>query len=253
MTPGREYRPGNQAAKMVRDMMAHEMAARMYAALVTVQGRVALVVGDESRWRHESGYVFVPVELPGGTYADGSSPEEAIAAIGRRWFGRPLRLQPAGVTYGRSPAHAIDRLPPRDAPAPLLFLDRPTPVDPERGGGLHRVTVEVFRAVIDGGDTASGAGASAADDSASGIEPQPGCAGLLLLSWQALRQIVRGVPLADMLARDDVDLQCRSGLSLPPETLIYLTAEYGERTLLRVAAKYGVQALGKDIGNGTGF
>jgi hypothetical protein len=36
------------------------------------------------------------------------------------------------------------------------------------------------------------------------------------------------------------------------EALVYLTAEYGERTLLRVTAKYGMQALGKDADDGTG-
>ncbi|MGE5335022.1 MAG: hypothetical protein ACM3N4_10015 [Nitrososphaerota archaeon] len=213
---------------------------------------MALVVGDDGRWRLETGCVFVPVELPGGTYAEGSSPGDAIAAIGQHWLGCSLRLQSADETYGPSPAHAIDRLPLRAAPAPLLYLERAAPADPERGTGLRRVTVEVFRAAID-----AGGGGSASDDVAAEradwLEPQPACAGLLLLSWQALRQIVRGLPLAELLARDDVSFQARSGVALPPETLIYLTSEYGERTLLRVAAKYGMQALGKDIGNGTGF
>lgn len=237
---------------MLRDSVAQGTSEHVCAALVAVHGRVALVIGDEGRWRHEPGYVFVPVELPGSTYAEGSSPGDAIAAIGQHWLGCPLRLRSADGTYGPSPAHAIDRLPPRAAPAPVLYLERAAPADPEGGTGLRRVPVEVFRAAIDagGGDTASD---EATADPASWLEPQPACAGLLLLSWQALRQIVRGLPLADLLARDDVSLRCRSGVALPPETLIYLTSEYGERMLLRVAAKYGVQALGKDIGNGTGL
>jgi len=36
----------------------------LYAALVTVRGRVVLVIGDESRWRRDPGCVFIP---PAGT------------------------------------------------------------------------------------------------------------------------------------------------------------------------------------------
>lgn len=202
------------------------------AALLSVSGRFALVVGGEERWRHDPGCVFVPLELPGGVFPMDTSPEEAIAALGERWFGRPLRLVPARATYGPSAAHAIDRLPPRDPPAPLILLERLAAGDPAHGSGVRRVTVALFHATLD-------------EDAA--IAPYEPGAGLLLLSWQALRQVVRGLPLADLLARDDASLQPRPGVALPAETLIYLTGEYGERMLLRVAAKYGAQALGKDI------
>ena len=202
------------------------------AALLSVGGRFALLVGGEDRWRHDPGCLFVPVELPGGVFPLDTAPDAALAALGERWFGRPLRLVPASATYGPSAAHAIDRLPPHDLPAPLILLERLAPGDPAHGGGVRRVTVALFHATLD-------------DDAA--IAPNGPCAGLLLLSWQALRQVVRGLPLAELLARDDVSLQPRSGVALPAETLIYLTGEYGERMLLRVAAKYGARALGKDI------
>lgn len=212
---------------------------RMYAALLNVGGRFALVVGGEERWRRDPGYVFVPLELPGGAFPADTPSDAALAAIGARWLGHPLRLISASVTYGPSAVHAIDRLPPRDPPAPLIFLERMAPDDPEHGRGVRRVSVEVFHAAIDG-----------VDDGVAGdapVEPRGSCAGLLLLSWQALRQVVCGLPLADLLGRDDVSLRLRPDVALPPETLVYLTAEYGERMLLRVAAKYGAQALGKDI------
>lgn len=233
---------GNQATKMHTETTAGAVPGRVRAALVTVRGRILFVVGGEDRWRYDPGCVFIPLELPGGVYPEESSPETTIGAIGERWFGRPLHVQSADVTYGPSPRHAIDRLPTRAAPAPLLFLERLAPADPDRGEGVRRVTVEVFRATVDGGDVASDA-----------LEPQHVCAGLLWLSWQALRQVVRGLPLADLLAREDVALRPCPGAALPSEALVYLTAEYGERTLLRVAAKYGEQALGKDVDNGTGF
>lgn len=234
---------------MHTETMARDMPNRVRSALVAIRGRMLLVVGGESRWRHDAGYVFAPLELPGGVYSENWAPEAAIAAIGWRWLGRPLHLLAADVTYGPSPAHAIDRLPMRDTPAPLLYLERLAPADPERGETVHRVAVEVFRATLDErvalGDVAGEAGVI--------LEPRPECAGLLTLTWQALRQVVLGLPLADLLARDDVSLQLRPGVALPAQTLIYLTSEYGERTLLRIAAKYGVQALGKDLDHGTGF
>jgi hypothetical protein len=233
---------GNQATMMHLETTAHEMPGRVCAALTAIHGRVALVVGGEDRWRYDPGCVFIPAELPGGACPDDRSPETtvaAITAIGQRWFGCQLHLLPAEVTYGPSAKHAIDRLPRHGTPAPLLALERLAPADPDHQTGVRRVTVEVFRATTgEAGDT---------------LEPQSTCAGLLLLSWRALRQMVRGLPLADLLARADVTLRMRPGVTLPTDALVYLTAEYGERALLRVTAKYGIQALGKDLDNGTGF
>lgn len=235
---------------MPTDTTAHDMreipeiAEHLRAALVAVRGRLLLLVSGEVRWRRDPGCVFIPLELPGAAIrADGSpesAPEATLAAIGSRWLGRTLRLVPAAITYGPTPAHAIDRMPPRAAPAPLLFLERLAPADPERGTGVRRIAVEVYRATIDGADTEE-------------LEPRDDCAGVLLIAWQALRQVVRGMPLADLLARDDVTLHLRPNITLPTEALVYLTAEYGERTLLRVAAKYGVRALGKELDDGTGL
>ncbi|HEX6540130.1 MAG TPA: hypothetical protein VF040_00105 [Ktedonobacterales bacterium] len=238
---------------MHSETMARDMPGRVCAALVTVRGRMLLILGGEDRWRHDPGCVFIPLELPGGVCPEDASPAAAIAAIGQRWLGCPLRLLPAEITYGRSAQHAIDRLPLQAAPAPLLALERFIPADdPERGSGLQRLSVEVFCAARSVAASETDRETGGSDDTA-GIEPQEGCSGALLLSWQALRQIVRGLPLADLLARDDVTLRLRPGITLPPEGLVYLTGEYGERMLLRVAAKYGVRALGKDIDHGTGF
>lgn len=240
----------NQATMMPTETTARdrreipEIAEHVRAALVAVRGQLLLLVGGEARWRRDPGCVFIPLELPGAAVRAAGSPESApeatLAAIGSRWLGRPLRLVPADITYGPTPAHAIDRLPPHGAPAPLLLLERLAPADPERGTGVRRVAVEVYRATIDGAHMEE-------------LDPRDDCAGVLLIAWQALRQVVRGLPLADLLARDDVTLHLRPNIALPPEALVYLTAEYGERALLRVAAKYGVRALGKELDDGTGL
>jgi hypothetical protein len=224
---------------MLTETTARDMPGRLCAALVAVRGRFVLVFGAEDRWRRDPGCVFIPLELPGGAWPEDCSPEAAIAAIGQHLLGCPLRLLAADATYGPSARHAIDRLPPRDAPAPLLYLERLAPADLGRATGVHRIAVAVYRAM--------------AGDAGADLEPHDECAGLLFLSWQALRQILRGLPLAELQAREDVTLQLRQGAILPPEALVYLTAEYGERTLLRVTAKYGMQALGKDVDDGTGF
>jgi hypothetical protein len=220
--------------------MQTETPGWMCGALVKEGGRIALVMGGEECWRHDPGCVFVPLELPGASFHEPIAPAEALAAIGQRWLGYLLQLVPAAVTYGPSATHAIDRLPSPvpGTPAPLLRLERLAPAHPEGAPdapdapGVRRVTVEVYSATT--------------RKSEDILEPQRDCAGLLLLSWQAMRQVVRGLPLADLLARDDVSLRLRPGIALPTTALVYLTAEFGERALLRVVAKYGAQALGKD-------
>ena len=153
---------------MQTETAAQTTYGRLCAALVTVRGQVALVIGGEGRWRRDPGCVFIPLELPGGAWPEGCSPEAAIAAIGRHWLGNSFHLLAAEVTYGPSARHAIDRLPPREAPAPLLYLERLAPADPERDEGVHRIAVAVYRATTDG-----------ADDTTNILEPHGECAGLL--------------------------------------------------------------------------
>jgi hypothetical protein len=68
---------------------------------------------------------------------------------------------------------------------------------------------------------------------------------------------VRGVPLGALLGLARGSARLAPGVSWPEEALVYLPAEYGERFLLRVAAKYGHHALfeGEDEGgdDGTGI
>jgi hypothetical protein len=65
----------------------------------------------------------------------------------------------------------------------------------------------------------------------------------LWLTPAALRAVVRGLPLAELLGRADVRCQALGGEQPPDDALAYMPSEQGERYLLRAAAKYGAPAI----------
>jgi hypothetical protein len=67
--------------------------------------------------------------------------------------------------------------------------------------------------------------------------------GLLWLGPGALRAAVRGMPLADLLAMRSVEYEPSKQDTPPDDMLVFVPSEYGERYLLRVAAKYGPEAV----------
>jgi len=73
--------------------------------------------------------------------------------------------------------------------------------------------------------------------------PGDGHGGLLWLPFAPLRAVVRGLPLADVLAVGGVEFAPAPDPAPPADALIYLPNEYGERYLLRVVAKYGLRAI----------
>ncbi|MGZ3716069.1 MAG: hypothetical protein ACXVA4_11675, partial [Ktedonobacterales bacterium] len=77
--------------------------------------------------------------------------------------------------------------------------------------------------------------------------PGAGTAGLLWLAPRALRVALLGVPLADLLAQPSVEWQAAPHVSLPDDVFIFVPADYGERHLLRIAAKYGPSKLGLTV------
>ncbi len=214
---------------------------------------LALVVGGRERWREANGYTFVPADLPAGDLGEkpaGETLAQSVAAIARRWLGCDATLQPNDATYGPSERHAIDRLAlatvddiPTPAPLSLLHLERGIPLDepesPESAGSPNHNGLPPFRRIV-----------VQAYRAALVAEPQPGAettAGILWLSPQALRVALRGVPLVELLAQPDVAWPPAPHLSLPGETFIFVPADYGERHLLRIAAKYGSQKLGLPV------
>ncbi|MGZ3583888.1 MAG: hypothetical protein ACXWP6_14580 [Ktedonobacterales bacterium] len=225
------------------------MSRSICSLVVARDGLLALIVGGRERWREVDGYTFIPAELPGGelrSEAAGETLPQAVAAIARRWLGCDATLVPGEAMYGPSARHAIDRLAlaaDGDAPAPLplLQLERGMPLDEESAGNtgtrdsgslppFSRVVVRAYRATL--------------TDEA---QPGAGTAGLLWLAPRALRVALLGVPLADLLAQPSVEWQAAPHVSLPDDVFIFVPADYGERHLLRIAAKYGPSKLGLTV------
>jgi hypothetical protein len=201
---------------------------RLLSLVIADAGRIVLLIAGADRWREESGYTFVPLELPGGPAEPAEPDERALQRIATARFGGPVRLLPGAWRYGPSQSHAIDRRPATDAgePCPLLEITRALPEEqddlPPR---LVPVVVRAYRGSLVGAgplDTVSA----------------------LWLAPDALRAAVRGLPLADLLARPDVLWRPASGDVHPPDdALIYVPSEYGERYLLRAVGKYGQHAV----------
>lgn len=200
---------------------------RLVSLAVARDGRLALAVAGSDRWRESQGYVFMPAELPGATL-DGPDLDPALAALALRVFGRPARVQSSRHIYGPSAAHAIDRLAPMpdERTVPLLRLERGTPLDTGGTVGLRRVELRCYLGRLEG-DPA----------------PAPEIAGILWTAPAALRSAMRGLPFADLLALRGIEWQPRADHALPDDAFVYVPGEYGERHLVRIAAKYGPAAL----------
>lgn len=245
---------------------------QLAALLIARGGYVAVVLGGAERWRQLQAYTLAPIELPGGPVAAGTSPptaaeetasrllggqappeagiREVSAGAGvwetpagfvrRRLDGMPPQGQvtggrahalPSKHTYGRTSAHAIDRLdsfPPTEV-RPLIYLERGLPAEQAITHPPRRVEVYVYRGALAGDPI-----------------PSPVISGVLWLPLPALRQAVRGLPLADLCAMRDVVWQPAPRADIPGDLFVYVPAEYGERHLLRVAAKYGRAAVFQD-------
>lgn len=203
-------------------------------------GRIALTLAARDRWRPVSNYLFAPMELPGGPTSLAESATQAVARMTQQWLGCDAALIPSQRLYGPSAAHAIDRLTPTvgDDPLPLLRLTRLLPKESAAneandvsGPGARTLTVRVYLARLAG-------------------DPQPTAqtAGLLWMTPSALLVALRGQPLAEALAHPDTRwLPAPSPHAPTPDELaslfVFTPGDYGERHLLRIAAKYGVGAL----------
>lgn len=218
---------------------------RLLALAIARAGRLALLVGGRAHWHTNAGYTFVPLDLPGCVQEPDASPRATADGLGRRAFGCGARLIASRQLYGPSEAHRIDRLPAAldadDEPLPLLRLEREAPLHVAATPTLRRVVVTVYRARLAGPP-------ALAETEAGGGNRDDGAAGLLWLTPGALRLAMRGMPFAELLAQPAVEWLPASAraASLPDDALVYVPAEYGERHLLRLVAKYGPEALFQD-------
>jgi hypothetical protein len=174
--------------------------------------------------RAENGYTLVPLELPGGPAREDEPDEAALKRVVYDNLSLNCRFHAPGWTYTPSPRHAVDRRANTSGQlAPLAETRRMSPADPQGAQAPRAIVARIYRGELLG-------------------EPGPQSSAALWLTAAALRAIVRGAPLADALALLGTQNQSAAKL-LPANSLLYLPSKYGERYLLRAAAKYGHDAL----------
>lgn len=217
---------------------AEQPTLRLVSLVVARQSRVALALAGADRWRENQGYIFMPAELPGAALESAVAATEcdllsALDGLAHHVFGQSATVMSSRQVYGPSAAHAIDRLTAAtdERPVPVLRLERGAPLDTVAAGGpgLRRVELRAYLARLEGEPVAG-----------------EGLAGILWISPAALRTVMRGMQLAEALALPGVAWQPAAGCALPDEAFVYVPGEYGERHLVRVAAKYGAPALFQD-------
>jgi hypothetical protein len=206
---------------------------RLVALAVARRGKLALVLAGPDRWHESVSYVFIPAAFPGATLAGDGDLAATLEALAQESFGQPAQVISSACVYGPSPAHAIDRLAaePDERIIPLLRLQRRTPLDTPEGPGLRRIELSVYLARVDDELRAAG-----------------GAAGILWVAPPSLRAVLRGMPFAEVVALPGVAWVPASTVALPEEAFVYVPADFGERHLVRIAAKYGQAALFQDDG-----
>lgn len=198
------------------------------ALMVTRDHRLGLALAPETRWHDLYGLRMLRLEFPSAPYAPGGDAREQALTLSQTTYGRPAMPLPTPWTYGPSQRHAVDRQPaPDPATAPFLRCTRMLPQAGEIRAAPQFIAIEVYRAELVGDPR---------------LDPSL-IAGVLWLPLAALRSITPGARVGDVLRQTGVQAQLADGVSLPEEGVLYLPADYGERYLLRLAAKYSESAL----------
>jgi hypothetical protein len=201
------------------------------ALLALRSQRLALALAPQSRWHDLYGRQMARLEFPSVPHTADAEPQAEALALAQRVFGHAASPLPTRWTYGPSAQHAVDRSPATPATAPFLRFERMLPLDQEKGQPLHLVAIEVYRATLADGS-----------DPLDALDPQT-IAAILWLPLAALRLLVSGAPPGEVRAMEGVEIEQARGSRLPDDALLYLPSDYGERHLLRIAAKYGERAL----------
>lgn len=198
------------------------------ALMLVEERRLALALAPMTDWRDLYGRRMLRLGFPSVVRASAVAASAQALALCESAFGCRATLLAADWVYGPSPRHAIDRRPVAgEADAPFLRYERFLPPDDASDHAPRPISIALYRAVP------VGALAPAAEVAA----------GALWLPLEALQSLMRGASAEEAWGLADVEARLASGVTMPDDAFVYLSADVGERLLPRIAAKYGERAL----------
>ncbi len=198
----------------------------MVGLLVTHDQRLALLLAPQPDWQTRYGAPFLPLALPNCACSTDADCRTLALALAPTSFGQEAIPLPTRWVYGPSARHAIDRVA-AASDDPFLRFERVLPATDTSHSARETLVFAVYRARLAGSVALDARIAAAA----------------LWVTVAALRSLIGGERVADFVAREDVTVQVAAGVSLPEDGLLYLPSDVGERSLARIAAKYGEDAL----------
>lgn len=200
--------------------------SEMTGLLVTHDQRLAFVLAPQPDWQIRYGVPLLPLSLPNCACPADADCRSLALALAPTVFGQEATSLPTQWIYGPSARHAIDRAAAASAD-PFLRFERVNPTTAMAHEAWDTQVFAVYRAQL--------AGSVALDAHV--------VAAVFWVSVAALRVLCGGERFADMVARPDVTVQMATGVSAPDDGVLYLPSEMGERSLMRIAAKYGEDVL----------
>lgn len=204
-----------------------QMARPGTVGLLVIQDqRLALLLAPQPDWQTRYGVRLLSLGLPSCACPADADCRALALALAPSCYGQeaiPLQSQ---WMYGPSARHAIDRVG-ATSDDPFLRFERVIPASDTAPAARETLVFAVYRARLAGSVALDARVASA----------------VLWVSVTALRSLIGGERVADFVARADVIIQVAAGVSLPEDGLFFLPSDMGERSLARIAAKYGEGAL----------
>ncbi len=198
----------------------------MVGLLVTHEQRLALLLASQSVWQTRYGAQLLPLALPSCACPNDADCRALAFALAPTCYGQEAIPLPTQWVYGPSARHAVDRVAATGA-EPFLRFERVSLSSDTSHAARETLVFAVYRARLAGKVSLDGRVAAA----------------VLWVTVAALRSLIGGERVADVVARDDVTVQLAAGVSLPDDGMLYLPSDMGERSLARIAAKYGERAL----------
>lgn len=194
--------------------------------LVTHDQRMALALAPQSAWQDRYGELLMPLALPNCPCPADENCQTVALALAPTSYGQAADALPTQWKYGPSARHAIDREP-ASTGDPFLMFEREVLAADATHSTRTTLVFAVYRAHL----------------TERVVLDARVVAAVLWVSVTALRALIGGERVADVVARGDVSLQLAAGVALPDAGLLYVPSDVGERSLARIAAKYGEGAL----------